>query len=52
MSVDLLSNVKHWNEISETFCVRLKCDQHTLEADVTSGIIRVQCEKKRCTCSE
>ena len=38
MSVDILANNKYLNEISWSFCIRLKCDKRNLEADVTSFV--------------
>ena len=38
MTVDLLANRKDLNEISGSFCIRLKCNERNLEAEVTSYV--------------
>ena len=52
LTVDLLTNRKHLYEISVVFCIRQKCEQRNLEADVTShvsGVVRIEIVvQKRC----
>ena len=56
MTMDLLANRKHLNEILERFFIRTKCNQRNFAADVTSDVHKVTgieiCVQTHCICHE